>query len=61
MSFREMLEKSDKNCFEYDGAYILISETKAEIVYVREGKIKSSYFKLKIPKRLKRHEIIYLG
>jgi hypothetical protein len=56
-----MLKKSDKNCFEYDGAYILISENMAEIVYVREGQVKSSYFKLKIPKRLKRHEIIYLG
>jgi hypothetical protein len=61
MNFRELIEKSEQDCFEYDGDYIIISDTKVQVVNVRNGQVKSTYFKHKINKRYKRNEIIFLG
>ena len=57
MSTNEISE----HCFENDGAYVVITETKAEVLEIKDQEIMFTYFKLKIPKRAKRLEIIFLG
>ena len=60
MTYRELLEQAEKDCYEYDGDYILITDNKVRVVNVRNGQIRNTYFKHKINKKYIRSETIFL-